>query len=254
MPLDWIDVSDISFRTMLLLEREQLAWLPGWLPEPELSVALEANPEVEWFLRNKNPDIAAWVDRVMATDKPPVAAREAERTVLGSMIDLVTYAVDPQRYADQPFLGWDDAELTDLVDFTGKTVVDVGAGTGRLAFVAAAAGAHVVFAVEPVGRLRQYMRERGATNVHVVDGLITDLPFPTGFADVVMGGHVFGDHLEPEYVEMARVVAPGGMLILCPGGNDVDDERHRFLVERGFDWSRFEEPGDGLKRKYWKGA
>ena len=252
MPLDWIDVTDISFRTLLLLEREQLAWLPGWLSEPELAVALRANPEVEWYLRNKNPDLAPWVDRVMATDGARVSAREAEQAILGSMIDLVTYAVDPQRYADLPFLGWDDAELTDLVDFRGRTVIDVGAGTGRLAFVAAEAGAHAVFAVEPVENLRHYMRERGASNVHVVDGLITDLPFPTGFADVVMGGHVYGDARDAEYTEMARVTRPGGLLILCPGGNDVEDDRHRFLVDRGFEWARFEEPGDGWKRKYWK--
>ena len=190
----------------------------------------------------------------MATEGAPVSAREAEQAILGSMIDLVTYAVDPQRYADQPFLGWDDAELTGLVDFRGKTVIDVGAGTGRLAFVAAEAGAHAVFAVEPVENLRRYMKERGASNVHVLDGLITDLPFPTGFADVVMGGHVFGDAPEKEFDELARVARPGGMLILCPGGNDVDDDRHRFLVDRGCDWARFEEPGDGWKRKYWRAA
>jgi len=252
MPLDWMDVSDLSFRTLLLLEREQLAWLPGWLPEPELAVALRANPEVEWFLRNKNPELLPWVDRVMANTDADLPIREAELAILGSMVDLVVYAVDPQRYADQPFLGWDDEELTELVDFTGKTVIDVGAGTGRLAFVAAAQGAHAVFAVEPVGRLRQFIRERGPKNVHAVDGLITGLPFPAEFADVVMGGHVFGDALEAEYSEMARVTRPGGMLILCPGGNDSDDERHRFLVAHGFEWSRFEEPGDGLKRKYWK--
>ena len=247
-----MDVSDISFRTLLLLERAQLAWLPGWLPEPELAVALRANPEVEWYLRNKNPDIAAWVDRVMATPGADLPVRDAERAILRSMMDLVVYAVDPQRYADLPFLGWDDAELTGLVDFDGQTVIDIGAGTGRLAFVAAEQGARAVFAVEPVERLRQYIRSRGHANVHAVDGLITDLPFPADFADVVMGGHVFGDEPEAEYGEMIRVARPGGWLVLCPGGNDSDEERHRFLVAHGFDWSRFEEPGDDLKRKYWK--
>jgi len=48
------------------------------------------------------------------------------------------------------------------------------------------------------------------------------------------------------------VTRPGGMMILCPGNNDRDTEAHRYLVSQGFAWSRFEEPGDGIKRKYWK--
>lgn len=67
-----------------------------------------------------------------------------------------------------------------------------------------------------------------------------------------MGGHVFGDTPEEEYKELLRVTKPGGMIILCPGNGDKDNEIHRFLVDKGFEWSRFEEPRDGIKRKYWK--
>jgi hypothetical protein len=31
-----------------------------------------------------------------------------------------------------------------------------------------------------------------------------------------------------------------------------NDERHEFLVSRGFRWGRFEEPRSGVARKYWK--
>jgi len=273
MSLDWIDVTDLSFNVLLLLEREQLAWLPGWLPEPELAAALKANPAVEWYLRHKNPDLNPWVDKVMVTLTPnpsPIGRgesehsedgvrekiRAAEETILRSINDLVVYALDPAIYANMPFLGWDDRELTGLVDFRGKTVVDVGSGTGRLAFIAAQAGAHAVFAVEPVGNLRVFIkketRKRGLNNVYTLDGLITDLPFPDDFIDVCMGGHVFGDHPEAEHAEMVRITRRGGLVILCPGNNDQDQGWHQFLVEQGFSWSRFEEPGDGLKRKYWK--
>jgi len=128
MTLNWIDVTDLSFNTLLLLEREQLTWLEGWLPEPELAAALKTNPAIEWYLRNKNPDLI----------------------------------------------------------------------------------------------------------------------------DIVMGGYVFGDNPKEEHAEMARVAKPGGMVILCPGNNDRDEGWHQFLINQGFEWSRFEEPGDGLKRKYWK--
>jgi SAM-dependent methyltransferase len=260
MPLNWIDVSDLSFNVLLLLEREQLAWLPGWLPEPELAVALQANPAVEWYLRHKNPALNPWMDQVMDTfvssSQCEDGVRAAEETILRSINDLVVYAVDPQIYANQSFLGWNSTELSELTDFRGKTVVDVGSGTGRLAFVAAEESAHAVFAVEPVGNLRVFIKEqarkRGLQNVYTMDGLITDLPFPDDFIDIVMGGHVFGDHPEAEHAEMVRVVKPGGMIILCPGNNDTDEGWHQFLVDRGFKWSRFEEPGDGFKRKYWK--
>lgn len=259
MPVNWIDVSDLSFNVMLLLEREQLSWLPGWLPEPELALALSVNPAAEWYLRHKNPTLNPWVDRVIAQARDgadPTEIRKAEETILRAINDLVVYAVDPQIYAGLPFLGWDDAELSGLVDFGGKTVIDVGSGTGRLAFVAAQAGAHAVFAVEPVENLRVFIKheaqKRGLRNMFTMDGLITDLPFPDDFIDIVMGGHVFGDHPEAEEAEMRRVAKPGGMVILCPGNNDTDEGWHEFLVSQGYEWSRFIEPPNDIKRKYWK--
>jgi ubiquinone/menaquinone biosynthesis C-methylase UbiE len=174
---------------------------------------------------------------------------------LNTINDLLVYVVDPSIYDEQPFLGWDSQELTSLTDFTGKVVTDVGAGTGRLAFVVARQ-ARAVYADEPVANLRQYLmdeaRGAGLQNVFPVDGLITRIPFDEGFADVTMGGHVFGEDPEQEYHEMARVTKSGGMVILCPGTNDEDNETHSSLTSEGFAWSRFEEPADDMMRKYWK--
>lgn len=263
MPREWMDVSQLSFNTLLLLEQVQLSWLSGeWLPEQELGIALAANPAVEWYMRHKCPQLTGWLDRVMSVvpggkTVDPVEIRRAEVSVLASMTDLVVYAIDPAVYDAQPFLGWDTNELLSLANFAGKTVIDVGAGTGRLA-LAVAAQAETVFAVEPVANLRAYLkkqaRARGLQNVYAVDGLITDIPFPKQTADITMSGHVFGDNPTAEYQEMARVTKTGGMIILCPGNNDQDNENHDFLVDRGFAWSRFEEPRDGWKRKYWQVA
>ena len=260
MPREWMDVSHLSFNSLLLLEQIQLSWLSGWLPEQELGIALKANPVVEWYMRHKCPPLNEWLDRVMAAVegdeiRDPVEIRQAETGVLASMTDLVVYAVDPSVYDAQPFLGWDTNELMSLTDFAGKTVIDVGAGTGRLA-LAVAEKASTVFAVEPVANLRAYLtkkaRAKGLQNVYPVDGLITDIPFPEQTADVTMGGHVFGDDLDAEFRELVRVTKVGGMIVLCPGNNDQDNETHDFLVTRGFGWSRFEEPRDGWKRKYWR--
>lgn len=258
MPLDWIDTTQISFNALLLMEREQIRWFPGWLPERELSLALQANPAVEWFLRHKCPEVAPWLDRVLSLSTPSTDPEEiyaAEQSVLRSMNDLLVYALEPSIYDALPFLAWDDAELTGLVDFAGKVVLDIGAGTGRLALVAAKNSA-IVFPVEPVGNLRRYLKEKalrlGLREVYPVDGLITAIPFPDGFAGVTMGGHVFGDAPEAECDELERVTRTGGMVILCPGNNDLDNPAHSALASRGYCWSRFEEPGDGWKRKYWK--
>jgi len=260
MPREWMDVSNLSFNTLLLLEQIQLSWLPGWLPERELQIALKANPVVEWYLRHKCPQLKEWLDKVMSADlgtqeSNPHETRQAEAAILSSMCDLVVYAVDPSVYDAQPFLGWDSKELYSLTNFTDKIVIDVGAGTGRLA-LAVAETAQSVFAVEPVSNLRKYLKQksksRGLDNVFPVDGLITEIPFPSQFADVTMAGHVFGEFVNLEYQELTRVTKPGGMIILCPGNNDVDNDAHRFLVSQDFEWSRFEEPRDGVKRKYWK--
>jgi len=255
MPLEWMDVSDLSFNNLLLFEQAQIAWFPAFkLPPVEFATALRANPAVDWYIRHKCPEIVPWLDDLMAQHPQDVAdLRKAEIAVLQRFVDLLVYALDPAVYDAQPFLGWDSHELTGLVDFSGKTVIDVGAGTGRLAFTAREAAA--VFPVEPVANLREYIRQKafalGLRNIYPVDGLITQIPFPEAFADVTMGGHVFGDEPEKEWAELCRVTKPGGMVILCPGNNDLDNDIHRFLIIQGCEWSRFEEPRDGWKRKYW---
>ncbi len=260
MPLSWMDVSQLSFNSLLLLERAELGWIPDYMhvPEKELAIALRANPAVEWTFRQKCPKLNPWLDTIL-TRQPfstdAVEIRNAEIAVMRSLVDWLVYAVDPSCYDAQPFLKWDSKELTSLIDFTGKLVLDIGSGTGRLALTAAPL-AKTVFAVEPVGNLRIFLRSKaktkGLTNVFPIDGLITEIPFPDEFADVTMGGHVFGDEPEAEWREMERVTKKGGMVILCPGNSDLGDDRHRFLLSQGCQWSRFEEPQGGWKRKYWK--
>lgn len=259
MHLNWIDVSDLSFNTLLLLERVQLSWFPGWVPEDVLSIALHGNPAVEWYLRHKCPEINEWLDEVIsahtsASPLSPNRIRQAELEVMNTINDLIVYVVDPTLYDARPFLSWDSNELRQITDFTGKVVIDIGSGTGRLAFVAAEAAA-VVFAVEPVDNLRRYIkqkaRQRNITNVYPIDGIITDLPFPDAFVDVTMGGHVYGAHPAEEYAEMKRVTRPGGMLILCPGTGMEENEAHAYLISQDFDCQEFDEI-EGMKRKYWK--
>lgn len=255
MPLTWMDVTSLSFNSLLLLERVQLSWFPGWLPEADLAIALQANPVVEWFMRHKCPDLNEWLDKVMLLTPsgsiPASEVRMAEIKVLNTIQDLLVYVIDPSVYDAQPFNQWDSAELTALVDFNGKTVIDVGAGTGRLALVATEK-ARTVYAVEPVANLRRFLKQkahqRGFHNIYCLDGLVTDIPFPDEFADVTMGGHVYGDLPEQEIQEMLRVTKKGGMVILMGGGGP---EGRQFLLSRGFHTALYEEPETGTLGKFW---
>lgn len=259
MPADWMDVSSLHFNTILLLERVQLSRFPGWIPEKEFAVALRANPHVEWYLRHKCPELNEWLDKVMSgeegTQPSNPEIRQAEMEILKTVNDLVVYVVSPDVYDSQPFLKWNSDELTTLVDFAGKRVIDVGSGTGKLALIATSK-AKVVYAVEPVANLRVYLKKKamelGLNNIFVVDGLIQDIPFEDEFADITIGGYVFGDQPDEEFREMMRVTKPDGTAILCPGNTDNDNNRHDFLIGKGFEWSRFEEPGGRPVRKYWK--
>jgi len=262
MPLNWMDLNDIPLEALLLLEKVQISWIPNNISsetQTALGTCLRAKPTINWYLGHKCPDIHAWLENILQSapqENDPVKLRQAELLVLQSMMDWIVYVWDPSIYDKQPFLLWDSSELTNICDFSGKTVVDIGAGTGRLAFSALNAGAAWIYAVEPVGNLREYMlakaKQRGFANFSTVDGLITRIPFEDQFADICMGGHVFGDDPAAELAEMVRVTHKGGWVILCPGNNDYDNALHHFLTAQGFQYGRFEEPQDGWKRKYWK--
>jgi len=258
MPVKWIDTTKLSFKSLLLLERWQVELLSKRSFGKDLAIALKANPEVEWFMRHKCPEISGWLDKILLLGTGSNSAEEirrAEVVIMDELNDWLTYAIDPAIYDNQSFLKWDSSELLNLADFSGKVVLDIGSGTGKLAFLVVDK-VKTIYAVEPVENLRCWMKnksqEKRLNNFYVIDGFIEKLPFPDSFADIVMSGHVFGDNLEEENRELERVAKKGGMIIHCPGNNDEDNKTHQFLVGHGYKWSRFEEPDDGIKRKYWK--
>jgi SAM-dependent methyltransferase len=257
--LGWLDVKEISFNTLLLLEPFHVQYIAEREPNQAMGTALQAHPAVKWYLDQTYPPISEYIAECLALAKAtpsPKALRQAEITVLNSMQDWLIYILEPKIYDNLEFLGWDDASLLNMADFQNKVVLDIGAGTGRLAFTVAPK-ASVVYAVEPVANLRRYIWQKsswlGFSNVYPIDGAITQIPLADNFADILMAGHVFGENFEQEYQEMRRVVRNEGIVLLHPGTNAFqDDEAHNFLINTGFDFDTFTEPGDGLKRKYWK--
>jgi ubiquinone/menaquinone biosynthesis C-methylase UbiE len=257
--LEWLEVTHISFNALLLLEPLHVEYLASRQPDAQMGTALKEHPAVEWYLRQTHPPVSEYIDRCLqlAKSNPTLEElRQAEVNVLDSMQDWLIYVLDPTKYDQLEFLNWEDASLLSMADFKDKVVLDIGAGTGRLAF-AVAPEASIVYAIEPVANLRRYIWEKreqlGFDNVYPLDGSITKIPLPEDFADIIMAGHMFGEHPEREFNELCRVIRDGGMILLHPGTNvSSEDKAHHFLVSKGFNFDTFEEPGDGLKRKYWK--
>jgi hypothetical protein len=257
MPVsDWIDVEALPFETLLLLEDPHLRWLRRDWPGNELGIALRAHPSVRDFLRVRLRGEGGWVEALVerAPQVDAATLRRCEVAVMARIADWLVYVVRPEAYDAQPFLRWPDEELLGLVDPRGRVVLDVGSGTGRL-LEPLIADAATVFAVEPIAHLRGYLKTKFAAHagkLFVLDGLVTEVPLPDATADVTVAGHVYGDEPEREIVELERVTRPGGTVVFCPACNDVDDAGHRTLVDAGYAWSTFEEPGEGPKRKYWR--
>jgi SAM-dependent methyltransferase len=116
------------------------------------------------------------------------------------------------------------AERTGLA--AGRTVVDVGAGTGKLTRLLPATGARVI-AVEPVAEMRAKL-----VGLDALDGTAESLPLEDASADVITVAqalHWFDlEHALPEF---HRVLRPGGFLALFWNSRDLDDPVQRGVEE-----------------------
>lgn len=246
MALNWINVEEFSFNSLLMTERFQIRYLCGEAPEQRyhLGIALKYNPVVAWYLAHRCPERADWIEGLVRTAPDgisPEEVRDSERYVMRLVEDFVTYTRPELMATHCDFIyGWDKIRLFELADFNDKVVLDVGSGSGRLAF-AAAERAREVYASEPVGTLREFLRDKiareGISNVRVLDGMADNLPYPDNTFDIVMSGHVVGDDFEHEIAELTRVVKSGGWLLDCPGDQHGSCAPSQELRDRG--WEEF---------------
>ena len=226
---------------LFALEAHQIAELPTRAPDRELAEVLHAHPGVRTFLEVRHPPIADHLTRVLAAHPPSEGTGivQSEQDLLWEIGDLLVYDTAPQLYDALPTNDWDFAVVHDLVDLTDRTVIDAGAGSGKVAFGAAGRARHV-FAVEPVARLREFMRDKaassGVANLFVLDGTLDAIPLPIHTADVLLTCRAIGWRLEGELVEIDRVVRAGGVALHLglPHPPSGDDQRHLRLTEAGY--------------------
>lgn len=254
--------ADLEVEDLFLLESFQISYLPGWVPEPALSVVLYAYPEIKRFIQKKYPEIKEFLHITMEKYGPSKSPEElacSENSLVWTLADLLVYNKCPEIYDRLDFHDWDFNEITRLTSLEGKIVIEGGAGTGKVT-LRLSNFARQVYAIEPVARLREFLRQRvnsaAQKNVFVMDGFLHNIPLPDHFADVFITSHALGWHLEKELPEMERVVKPRGTIIHCPGtalSSGEKDPTHLALLSPrwGYQVSVYPEQ-DGLKRKYWK--
>ncbi|HYH34907.1 MAG TPA: class I SAM-dependent methyltransferase [Nocardioides sp.] len=117
--------------------------------------------------------------------------------------------------------------MADLASWTGRTVLDVGCGTG-FHLPRFAADAASVVGVEPHPGLAALARRRTRRlpHVEVREGLAQALPLPDASVDVVHArwAYFFGPDCEPGLAELDRVVRRGGTAFVI----DNDPTRSTF--------------------------
>lgn len=109
----------------------------------------------------------------------------------------------------------------------GRTLLELGAGTGKLTHLLAPSGVRII-AVEPLAAMREAL-SRNLPDVEVLDAVAEDLPLAEGSVDAAVAAQAFhwfdgGRAL----AELARVVKPAAPLALVW---NVRDESVRWIRE-----------------------
>jgi SAM-dependent methyltransferase len=113
---------------------------------------------------------------------------------------------------------------------SGRTVLDLAAGTGKLTRSLAETGADVV-AVEPVEEMRAQL-VAGVPAAHALAGTAEAIPLPEASVDAVTVAQAF--HWfdpEPALAEIHRVLRPGGALALVWNSRDLADPLQAAIEE-----------------------
>ncbi len=251
----------LEVEDLFLLEAFQIGSLQQYAPKRELAAVLHANSDIKRFLITKHPAIASFIIEIM---NDYGAAVDQEQ--LNSYIDLLVWELGlmlvsnkcPEEYDNRASLHWELDEIISITPLNGKTVIDVGAGTGNIAF-SVVKQSRIVFAVEPVARFREFMRQKakqnGISNLFVIDGLLHEIPLPTNSVDVLITANAIGWSFDEELKEIERVVQPDGYAIhLLIGPKESDsDPIHQTLTSSKWNYQFKElESKEKIKIKYWK--
>ncbi|HEY0273736.1 MAG TPA: class I SAM-dependent methyltransferase, partial [Chitinophaga sp.] len=120
-----------------------------------------------------------------------------------------------------------------LGDLTGKSLLDVGCGTGLFCVLASEAGAWVT-GLDASEAFIDFARHRDHP-IHFLTGELEELPFPDGSFDVVTGFNSFqyAADVAHAFREAKRVLKDDGVLVVMIWGNQQDCEAATYLQAVG---------------------
>jgi ubiquinone/menaquinone biosynthesis C-methylase UbiE len=255
----------LEVEDLYLLEDFQVGYLPERAPQRELAAVLWSNPSIKAFLVKKHEAIGDFLEEIMEQHGPAEDEAELEKLssdLMWEIADQIIYNMHPEAYDRRFVREWNPECVTSIVSLDDKIVIDAGAGTGYVALNVAKV-ARIVYAIEPVRRLRAFIRAKATAaelqNVYVLDGFLHEIPLPDASADVLITANAMGWNLESEMEEVKRVVRSGGHAVHLSGLPDDDQAYnpvHEALTSRwGYMCSIYEETAElhsGTMRRYSK--
>ncbi|MGQ5521622.1 class I SAM-dependent methyltransferase [Chitinimonas sp. PSY-7] len=129
----------------------------------------------------------------------------------------------------------------------GKTVLDLGAGTGKFTGLLQQTGAQVL-AVEPVAAMRAKLE--ALEGISVIDGTAEAIPLPDACLDAVLAATAFHWFATPAAMaEIARLLKPGGWLGLVW---NTRDESHDWVAKLTEIMTRYEGDVPRYRNGTWK--
>lgn len=106
-----------------------------------MGIALTNNPAVAWYFVNCCPECEKTVNQLLSKVPKGLSSEQirlAEEYVIDYTDTSIVYVWPEITNSNCPYIReWDSERLLSMIDFTDKVVLDVGSGTGRLAFAAA---------------------------------------------------------------------------------------------------------------------
>ena len=250
----------LNWEDLLLLETFQIKYLPDRVAVKEFASLLRAYPVVHQFLVSKYPPIAAFLARILKENKALEDRELIEancQEALWEIADLIIYNKYPERFDAQAPIKWEVDEIIALTSLEGKVVADVGAGSGRIAFLVAPF-VQTVFAVEPISSFRSFMKEKaaqnGVENLFVMDGTLDSIPLPDHSLDVLITSNAIGWNLLEELKEIERVVKTGGCAIhLLQSDKELADPFHETLTSSPWNYTCLQGiEEEKMKLRYYK--